>query len=406
MRGVNVSGAHKQKPYFGYQQPSDYARIAGAWGFTGIRFLVVWAAIEPSEGTYDDAFLDDVARRVQWAQDAGLLVVIDMHEDLYGEGFAGGDGAPRWTCDAAYYSAFKPRTPWALGYTDSNLIACADHFWQSSDLQDHFVHAWAKLAQKLAPFPAVVGFDPMNEPFWGSAGAEFEPNLLAPLYARVTAAVRAAAPHWLAFCEPSAIRNLGIPTHLPTLPFADVVYAPHSYDSDAESGAGFNPKAHDVMVSNVVALQDEATALGAALWIGEYGGYGDGLQSYMDAEYTGAGQVAAGQMYWSDDEGGNYSTLNADGTERATLLDVIVRPFPSRVAGDPIDYAFDEPTSTFTFRYRPDAGVVAPTEISVPPRRYPSGFRASCTGCTIEARGPRAVVTSTTSTEVTVTIGP
>jgi len=160
------------------------------------------------------------------------------------------------------------------------------------------------------------------------------------------------------------------------------------------------------MVENVVALQDEATALGAALWIGEYGGYGSGLQSYMDAEYTGAGRVAAGQMYWSDDLGGDYSTLNADGSEKTELLDVIVRPFPARVAGDPIAWSFDEPTSTFTFRYRPDAGVSAPTEISVPSRRYPSGYRATCDGCSIENRGARAVVTSTSADEVTVTIVP
>lgn len=406
MRGVNASGAAKFKPYLGYEQPDDFARISGRWGFTGIRFLVVWAAIEPTEGNYDEAYLDEIAKRVQWAQDAGLLVVVDMHEDLYGEGFPGGDGAPRWTCDESYYAAYKPRTPWALGYTDVNLIACADHFWHTDSLQDHYVKAWTKVAQKLAPFSAVVGFDPMNEPFWGSAHAEFEPSILTPLYAKITSAVRAVAPHWLAFVEPSGLRNLGIPTHLPPMPFADVVYAPHSYDSGAESGAGFNPNAHDVMMSNVVALKDDANAIGAAIWIGEYGGYGAGLQSYMDAEYNGAGQIASGQMYWSDDRGGDYSTLDADGSERATLLDVIVRPFPSRVAGDPISYAFDEPTSTFAFRYRPNTSLTAPTEISVPPRRFPSGYSAHCDGCTIESRGPRAIVTSTSGAEVTVTIGP
>ena len=35
-----------------------------------------------------------VAERLCWAHDAGLVAVLDMHEDIYGEGF-GFDGAPR-----------------------------------------------------------------------------------------------------------------------------------------------------------------------------------------------------------------------------------------------------------------------------------------------------------------------
>ena len=46
-----------------------------------------------------------------------------MHQDVYGEGF-GFDGAPRWTCDAARYAAFVPRTPWFLSTLDPNVMAC------------------------------------------------------------------------------------------------------------------------------------------------------------------------------------------------------------------------------------------------------------------------------------------
>jgi len=74
-----------------------------------IRFLMTWAAIEPQKGVYDDAYLDAVATRIEWAKAANLLVVLDMHDDVYGEGFVkgGGDGAPMWTCDASNYASFR-----------------------------------------------------------------------------------------------------------------------------------------------------------------------------------------------------------------------------------------------------------------------------------------------------------
>ena len=30
-------------------------------------------------------------------------------QDLYGEGFLGGNGAPKWTCDASHYAAWLSR---------------------------------------------------------------------------------------------------------------------------------------------------------------------------------------------------------------------------------------------------------------------------------------------------------
>ena len=81
--------------------------------------------------------MDALAQRVEWARDAGLLVVLDMHQDIYGEGF-GGDGAPLWTCDAAHYAAFKPADQWFFDYLSPEVIACVDGFYASSDLRAHY----------------------------------------------------------------------------------------------------------------------------------------------------------------------------------------------------------------------------------------------------------------------------
>src|SRR3990172_8130615 len=139
-------------------------------------------------------------------------------------------------------------------------------------------------------------------------------------------------------------RNLGSATALPRPAVADVVYAPHAYDADAEAGRGFDPAHRDAVLANGVAPAGEA----AALWIGEYGGDPDppGIVAYMDAEYDAAAAVAGSTMYWDYVKGG-YGLLAADGSERTALTDALVRPYPERVAGDPVAYAFDEATRTF-----------------------------------------------------------
>ena len=88
LRGVNLSGAQKQAPYIDAAfTEADYARLRDEWGMNAIRFIMPWAAIEPTDGAWDEAYLDQLATRVGWAQDAGLAVILDMHQDVYGEGF-------------------------------------------------------------------------------------------------------------------------------------------------------------------------------------------------------------------------------------------------------------------------------------------------------------------------------
>jgi endoglycosylceramidase len=112
-------------------------------------------------------------------------------------------------------------------------------------------------------------------------------------------------------------------------------------------------------------------------------------------------------MYWAYDKSDGYGLLNPDGTEKTVLLDTIVRPYPQRVAGDPVSFAYDAPTSTFTFSYVPDASLQTPTVIAVPDRVYPHGYSVDCGGCT--ATKTPGVVTLTdvaTSPTTTVTIRP
>lgn len=407
LRGMNLAGAHKNKPYWGFQQPPDYARLRDDWGMSSVRFLVTWAAIEPQKGTFDDAYLAELDKRVGWAEDAGLLVVVDMHQDLYGEGFPGGDGAPLWTCDAKYYAAFKPTNPWALGYFDPNLEHCVDALYTDAALQEHFTSAWAKVAERLAHHANVIGFDVLNEPSWGSfSWSDYEAKEITPLYEKAVAAVRAKAPQWIAFVEPGGTRNAGLATSLGPFTFKNLVYAPHSYDVNAEGASGFDVGHRADVIANLASLRDEARAIGAALWIGEYGGKASlpNIGPYMVANFDGAGAVAAGTAYWSYDKSDNFGFLDLNGNEKPALAAAVVRPYPERVAGALASYAYDDAKKTLTFMMTSDASITAPTLVSLPPRLYPNGADIACGGCDVAMSKGGASLTKIPAGAQTITV--
>ena len=384
-----MSGVHKAAPWFDFHGPDDYARMREQWGMNAVRFLVSWAALEPTRDGYDSAYLDAVATRVRQATDAGLWVVVDLHQDLYGVGFAGGNGAPRWTCDEANYAAHQPTSPWFFNYLSAPVIACFDAFWKSRDLQAHYVEGWRRIAARLKDNPGWIGFDPMNEPYWGSIAFDvFEEKRLAPLYLQVIAAVRSERPDALAFVEPGASRNLGLPSRLPALGVPNVVYAPHSYDAEAEQGKGFDEARRIALTDNVKALAVEAKRLDAALVLGEYGGFASqpGISEYMGAQYAASGALAAGAFYWHYGKDDGYGLLNPDGSEKPALLAAVARPFPTQVAGEPGAFSFDPATRTFRFSFTPAKGTTA---ISVPTRTWPEGYAVACGGCAVRrtARG-------------------
>ena len=61
-----------------------------------MRLGLIWKAVEPRPGTYDDAYLARIAsdRRGSWPTQ-GIWTMLDFHQDLYNERFQG-EGAPDW----------------------------------------------------------------------------------------------------------------------------------------------------------------------------------------------------------------------------------------------------------------------------------------------------------------------
>ncbi|MBN1260770.1 MAG: cellulase family glycosylhydrolase [Anaerolineae bacterium] len=223
LRGVNLSGSaktpvgmptHVREGFFEHRDVSfvgrplsleeadeHFARLR-AWGFTFLRFLVTWEAIEHTgPGIYDETYLDYLTAIVEKAGAHGLSLFIDPHQDVWSR-FTGGDGAPGWTLEAVGFDITKlqetgaalvhalhgdpfPRMIWPTNYGKFATATMWTLFFGGNDfapqteiagepvqdyLQRHYIEAIKQVAQRLKDFPHVVGYDTLNEPSSGFIG--------------------------------------------------------------------------------------------------------------------------------------------------------------------------------------------------------------------------------------------
>jgi endoglycosylceramidase len=179
--GINYISKNPKENYIRNDGPNTFEKFK-TWGFNCIRFGIIWDGLEPEPGKYNEEYLTEIDKRIQWAADNGIYVFLDMHQDLYGSKFS--DGAPEW----ATLDEGQPHVTGAV-WSDSYLISPAvqtafDNFWKNAlapdgiGLQDHYANLWKHIAKRYANNPTVIGYDIMNEPFMGSSANQIMPVML------------------------------------------------------------------------------------------------------------------------------------------------------------------------------------------------------------------------------------
>jgi endoglycosylceramidase len=245
LHGVNVINAAKHDPLrVGDTTREDFLRISRQWGFNAVRLLIFWDGIEPQKGRYDQAYLQRVRQRLNWCAEAGLFVILDMHQDLYSIQFSG-DGAPEWAIQDDD-QPYEQQTPWELNYLQPAVKAAINNFWIPEkgypELQDHFVNATLKAVDTLADHPSVIGIDLYNEPTMASLHGiiNFEKRYLTPLLQRLIDSIRVKHRDLWLFFEPAALGpNQGFSSKLGNLTDprngeSRLVYFPHLYTLDLD----------------------------------------------------------------------------------------------------------------------------------------------------------------------------
>ncbi len=384
LHGINLSNDVKQPPFDSWTEAEDYARLQ-SWGMNALRLLTGWAAIMPTEGEIDADYLARYEARLDLAEEHGLLVIVDMHQDVFGLGF-GGNGAPEWACDPELYDAFEPTSPWYLAYFDPAVQACYDRFWTDPALQARYVEAFVAVAELVTERDHVVGFDLMNEPHWGTADLDtFHRERLQPLYEDVIAAVSEVAPGKLFFVEAATTVQYGLQPALAPFPQGEIVYAPHYYDRGVHDEHVWDGR--DAVVESVFETYAEtATMLDGPWLLGEYGGFTDStdFDLYLRLILGLLEEHHAGSTYWTYDVGtGGFGPLNDDHSDKDHVVDVLARVYPRATAGALLEYRFDDVARTFTMTFAETDGLTPEVVLAIPDRHFYDAPVVDCGGCAV-----------------------
>ena len=381
LHGLNISNAAKRiENQISWHTFDDYKRMSSDWGFNCIRLLIFWSAIEPDSGVFNETYLNLVEERINWADDLGLYVILDMHQDLYSGKF-GGDGAPYWAVwdDGLTYTQIKP---WWLNYIQPAVCRAFHNFWTKKELQTHFINSWVQVAKRFSENSAVIGYEILNEPYFGNfLPWKFENIHLKNFYLTVIDEIRNVDQNHYIFYEPQIMTNSGFKSYLSNLNSEKVVYAPHFYQPSVHEG--FPYLGFPFFIKRTLYMRNNDAEKVNVPWIlGEFGVNKDlfGGKLYLKNILNILNTHIASWTYWAYD----YDTQNEFGIINESdyenmQLDYLVYPYPQKIAGDPLGFCYNYKSKIFSLKFKDNSSVYGPSEIYIGQSRiYPEGFSIYC----------------------------
>jgi len=402
LRGVNAGGRSKLPPFmpFPYREsgmasqadaPPFAAALAAycdqlaSWGLSVVRVPFSWEALEPTRGTFDDDYLDRYAQLAGAFGDRGLRVIVDFHQDVFARPYAG-DGFPLWACPQPAPAPARTNHAWFMGYLQDDQVRLAfDRFWRNEDgLRDAFEAMWRHLAARLWQLDAVIGFEVINEPGWGSADMyPWAKDVLTPFYSEMVVAVRGAAPDAPVFFDSTGGDALSCSTGLERPAGEGLVFAPHFYAPEVimEGRWSGNLKATQPLANwATLGRQWDVPVL-----LGEFGvkSSAEGAARYVRANYDKLDELLMHGTLWecsttADDWNEEGMSVTAPGGVEGPTVPELVRPFPRATAGRLESFAYEAEDRRAELRYQAEAGGV--TEIVTPRRVFPEGVTATLEG--------------------------
>ena len=413
-----VNAVWKLTPYyppstlFGDSEATSYfdrrdADFLAANGLNSVRLGVLFVGVEPARGVIDERYLDRIARIVKLLKRSGVTVLLDFHQDLYNERYAG-EGFPDWaTIDDGIPATNELGFPG--NYFTPAVTRAFDNLWANRDtLWDEYRNAWQRVAARFGGMRNVVGYDLFNEPWPGSqvstcANPEgcpvFDTQVLQPFYEHVVAGIRAADARSIVWWEPNVTNDFGAANGVGTItpigdPASNQGISFHAYCLIGGLAPGVS-RTNDPAcpTQEQLAFQNQVGAAarnGSGLFLTEFGASDESADIARVAAQADAAMIswhywAYGS--WSDPTGNpNEEGLFADDLDRPGSLkqakaDLLIRTYPQAVAGTPQSFAFDPTTKRFTLTYEAAPTIRKPTIVFVPVARHYGGhYEVAITG--------------------------
>jgi endoglycosylceramidase len=398
---------------------------AAARGLDHLRLGFFWQDLEPTQDHFDEAFVAQLVTVLDRAQRHGIVVILDMHQDVYGEAFDS-RGIPAWATRTEGLP-FEPQANWLLAYLQPAVQAAFDHLYDDADLRQQQIDAWLHVVEAVKGHPALWGYDLLNEPFGRqrpgedliTAAARVEREQLTPMFQRLTDAISAADPdHWV-FFEPPNLASLGVPTSLGEVRGPKVAIYPHMYDPAIEA-ATYSPDGTIQLDPTFFAKWADAITTYTDTYripmlVGEWGiahPEVKGMDEFVARSLQTLDQVASGWSMFQMCRGSGYCPFDADGQAREAIGQIF-QPYARAIAGAPVDTRWDPATRTLRVRFDDDESANGPTEIFLDAQgSYPDGWRVETSdldgtwGQLTDASGVLAVTTPRTGARHAICVKP
>lgn len=389
----------------------DMFRKLAAKGINLIRFGLVWNAIEPHPGKYNNEYLDFMGQYIDYCEKYGIYVYLDIHQDCY-------HGMPDWATVTDSYKRRKPKFIWAEGYfIDKAVHRAFDNFWANTPvagkgLQDHFADMWKYIVTYYMDKKNIFGYDILNEPFPGTSGGKvfkkivscgaktilsdkidkkriiknflkgdvvnevlsvtdkkdimksftsggdliiknFDVDKYYPFLKKIASAIREVTKDGIIIMEACYYCNVSIPCSTPRIKYDDgtteqnLAFAPHGYDITVDS-----VYTNTAGNNRVDAIFDEHAKtqqrLGVPLIVGEWGGMVPGSDEYPHLEHL---LEYFDNKQWSQTYWCFWKSLMDE-----KIMDIISRPYPAAVPGKIVKYEFNRKNDTLTLKFNNEEG--------------------------------------------------
>lgn len=350
LRGINVAGNAKVPPFTAVTSAGDLSLLP-AVGINTIRLLFTWEAFEPVQGGYDDAYLAYYRQVVRWAEQLGLYVVVDFHQDAYSRFSINGcgEGFPRWTVTPEVALATPDNgaacASWGIQMLTNQALATTWSQFHSDKYgaKSAYLAMVEKVAGWLSLHDNVIGFELINEP-WGTDEELFS------LFEQVGKRIRKQDPGAILFVPAHALVSGGTRRDTVDMPdFANMAYSPHYYNGSVlllKSWGGATP------ATQLDKLRSKAATWNVPMFLSEFGapagtrnglGYIDAQLDWLDTYWVSSAQwnYTPG---WREDvkDGWNMEDLSIVDDQGALRDNFIVRPCPQRIAGAPKRFQLDD----------------------------------------------------------------
>lgn len=408
-------------------------------GYNAVRLGIIWEAVEPTPGHYDDAYLSSIDKTIRQLSNAGIGTLLEVHQDAWSKKY-GGEGAPEW---ASLDQGF-PALPGGLiaAQFSPAVYQAVNNFFNNAPASDgvgirtRFVDMWAHVAQKFATVPGIIGYSSINEPTPGWPFLLCQADLCPPqvtdrlrsLNADVTGAIRASDKTTSIW--PMAYITTALGTHPNMGPPVDPneVYPFNSYTLICNLGIdlpGFVCDPHQRL--NAQRSREYAEKWNIPFAMTEFGAIGNPGVLRTQSSIADANMIS--WFHWS--YGGPDHTTSAPSPEdQAIVIDPhqapaganvnwdnlrdIQRAYPQAIAGTPLRWGTDD-RGTFTLTWsaeRPARDGVFPagshSVVRIPPIAFPGGYTVQVTNGKVVSSDNAAelVIESGGQAPVSVTVTP